>query len=86
MLTAAQFQQWCFRLHLEPSASEAVTRVRSSPAARRSGSRANNVSDTYASRKMGCIIQFESHKYPLVVAYRERKSSAYIRGNATSFL
>ena len=30
MLTAAQFQQWCLRLHVEPSASEAVTRVRSS--------------------------------------------------------
>jgi hypothetical protein len=50
MLAAAQFQQWCLRLHLEPSASEAVTRVRSSPPARRVGSRANNVSGTYASR------------------------------------
>ena len=62
MLTVAQFQQWCLHLHLSPQASEVVARVRSSPPARRVGSRANNVSGTYASRKMGCTIQFESHK------------------------
>jgi putative transposase len=69
MLTAAQFQQWCLRLHLSPQASEAVARVRSSPAARRVGSRANTVSGTYASRKMGCTIQFESHKVELWAVY-----------------
>lgn len=69
MLTAAQFQQWCLRLHLSPQASEVVARVRSSPPARRVGSRANNVSGTYASRKMGCTIQFESHKVELWAVY-----------------
>ncbi|HEY6410202.1 MAG TPA: hypothetical protein VIY29_22330 [Ktedonobacteraceae bacterium] len=62
MLTAAQFQQWCLRPHLAPSASEAVTRVRSSPPARRVGSQANNVSGTYTSRKMGCTIQKEAER------------------------
>ena len=69
MLTAAQFQQWCLRLHLTPLASEVVACVRSSPPARRVGSRANNVSGTYASRKMGCTIQFESHKVELWAVY-----------------
>ncbi len=69
MLTAAQFQQWCLRLHLKPSASEEVMRVRSSPPVRRVGSRANNVSGAYASRKMGCTIQFESHKVELWAIY-----------------
>ena len=69
MLTAAQFQQWCLRLHLTPQASEVVAHVRSSPPARRVGSRANNVSGTYASRKMGCTIQFESHRVELWAVY-----------------
>src|SRR5437588_2543476 len=69
MLTAAQFQQWCLRLHLTPQASEVVAHVRSSPPARRVGSRANTVSGTYASRKMGCTIQFESHRVELWAVY-----------------
>jgi putative transposase len=69
MLTAAQYQQWCLHLHLSPQASEAVTRVRSSPPVRRVGSRANNVSGTYTSRKMGCTIQFESHTVELWAVY-----------------
>jgi putative transposase len=69
MLTAAQHQQWCLHLHLSPQASEAVTRVRSSPPVRRVGSRATNVSGTYASRKMGYAIQFESHTVELWAVY-----------------
>jgi putative transposase len=33
------------------------------------GSRAGNVSGAYASRKMGCTIQFESHKVELWAIY-----------------
>src|SRR5260370_36149254 len=69
MLNAAKFQQWCLRLHLTPQASEVVARVRSSPPARRVGSRGNSVSGIYASRKMGCTIQFESHKVELWAVY-----------------
>src|SRR6266567_3582625 len=69
MLTMAQYQQWCLHLHLSPQASEVVTRVRSSPPVRRVGSRANNVSGSYASRKMGCTIQFESHTVELWAVY-----------------
>ncbi|MFL5700939.1 MAG: TnsA endonuclease N-terminal domain-containing protein, partial [Ktedonobacteraceae bacterium] len=46
-----------------------VARVRSSPPARRVGSRGNSVSGTYASRKMGCTIQFESHTVELWAVY-----------------
>jgi putative transposase len=69
MLTAAQFQEWCLRLHLAPEAREVVMHVRSSPPTRHVGSQANNVSGTYASRKMGCTIQFESHKVELWAVY-----------------
>lgn len=69
MLTVAQFQQWCHRLHLSPQASEVVACVRSSPPARRIGSRASNASGTYASRKLGCAIQFESRKVELWAVY-----------------
>jgi putative transposase len=65
MLTAAQYQQWSLRLHLTPQASEVVARVRSSPPVRRVGKHRNSVSGTYASRKMGSTIQFESHTVEL---------------------
>ena len=47
MLTAAQFQQWCLRLHLAPEAGEVVMRVRSSPPTRRVGSQANKEYDAW---------------------------------------
>jgi putative transposase len=61
MLTPSQFQLWCRRLRLPPDTCELLTRVRSSPPARRVQARATHVSGAYASRKMGCTIQFESH-------------------------
>jgi putative transposase len=48
---------------------ELLTRVRSSPPARRVQARGTNVSGTYASRKMGCTIQFESHTVELWAIY-----------------
>ena len=69
MLTASQFQSWCRRLHLSPATCEFLTRVRSSPPVRRVQGRGTNVSGTYASRKMGCTIQFESHTVELWAIY-----------------
>ena len=43
--------------------------IRSARPVRRVGSRAGNVSGAYASRKMGCTIQFESHKVELWAIY-----------------
>jgi len=65
MLTAAQFQHWCASLHLSQETCQVLLELRASPPVRRVGSRAGNVSGAYASRKMGCTIQFESHKVEL---------------------
>ncbi len=69
MLTTTQFQQWCRGLDLSKDACEVIARVRSSPPARRVGGRAHNVSGAYASRKMRCTIQFESHTVELWAIY-----------------
>ena len=69
MLTDTQFQHWCLRLGLSTETRELVARLRVSPPARRVGSHAHNVSGSYASRKMGCTIQFESHKVELWAIY-----------------
>ena len=69
MLTPSQLQLWYRRLRLPPATCELLTRVRSAPPARRVQGRATNVSGTYASRKMGCTIQFESHTVELWAIY-----------------
>src|SRR5690242_20211299 len=69
MLTVAQFQQWCLRLGLTPATIEFLARRRAVLPMRHVRSQANNVSGTYASRKMGCTIQFESHKVELWAIY-----------------
>ena len=69
MLTAAQFQQWCRRLQLSAETSAHLARLRAAPPVRRVGSRQQNVSGAYASRKMGCTLQFESHKVELRAIY-----------------
>lgn len=69
MLTAAQFQQWCLRLKLSPVTIESLASRRAALPVRHVRSQASNVSGTYASRKMGCTIQFESHKVELWAIY-----------------
>src|SRR6266513_2593003 len=69
MLTTTQFQQWCLRLAVSAETRELLARLRASPPVRRVGSHAHNVSGAYASRKMGCTIQFESHKVELWAVY-----------------
>jgi putative transposase len=69
MLTTAQFQQWCRRLRLSSETQEHLARLRAAPPVRRVGSRAQNVSGAYTSRKMGCTLQFESHKVELWAIY-----------------
>jgi putative transposase len=64
-LTATQCQDWCRSLPLPPHTCPLLTDIRASRPVRRVGSRASNVSGAYASRKMGCTMQFESHKVEL---------------------
>ncbi len=70
MLTAAQFQQWCLRLGLAPATIQLLARCCAAPPISQGRSQAQNVLGPYASRKMGCTIQFESHKGELWAIYR----------------
>ena len=69
MLTATQFQAWCRTLQLPLHTCHLLTTIRASRPVRRVRSRASNVRGAYASRKMGCTIQFESHKVELWAIY-----------------
>lgn len=52
------FEQWCWRLGLSDQAKAVITHIRTSPPARHVRSSAGNVSGTYPSLKMHCVIQF----------------------------
>ena len=68
-MQSAEFDQWCHRLALSPTTREFLAHLRVSPPVRRVQGRAQNVSGTYASRKMGMTIQFESHTVELWAIY-----------------
>ena len=57
MMSAAVFAQWCQQRGLEPATQAYLARLRAAPPVRRVQGRAQNVSGTYASRKMGMTIQ-----------------------------
>jgi len=63
------FEQWCDRLQLPTATRDFLLHLRSSPPARRVQGRLLNVCGTYASRKMGVSIQFESHTVELWAIY-----------------
>jgi putative transposase len=68
-LSKEAFEQWCWRLGLSDQAKAVITHIRTSPPARHVQSSAGNVRGTYPSLKMGCAIQFESHRNELPFAY-----------------
>jgi len=63
------FERWCDRLQLPTATRDFLLRLRSSPPVRRVQGRLLNVCGTYASRKMGVSIQFESHTVELWAIY-----------------
>ena len=63
------FEQWCDRLQLPTATRDFLIRLRASPPARRVQGRLFNVCGTFASRKMGVSIQFESHTVELWAIY-----------------
>src|SRR6266702_395768 len=65
MMTPAAFQQWCRTLALPPATCDLLATILASQPVRRVTSRANNMSGTYPSDKMGVTVQFESHKVEL---------------------
>ena len=71
MLSRDEWLQLCRRLDLSAQAQAAVEAIRSSPPSRRVRSAAGNVSVRYPSRKMGVIIQAESHRNELAGIYEK---------------
>lgn len=63
------FEQWCDHLQFSTATRDYLTHLRSSPPVRRVQGRLLNVCGTYASRKMGVSIQFESHTVELWAIY-----------------
>jgi putative transposase len=70
MMTQEEFNQWCVNQSLSSQARIEIERIRNSCPSRSVGSRCQNVSGRYPSRKMGVTIQFESHKVELPFIYQ----------------
>ncbi len=71
MLNESELHQLYQKLNLSKQAQQVIEEIRSSPPARRVGSAAGNVSVRYPSRKMGIIIQAESHRNELAGIYEK---------------
>src|SRR5713226_2031958 len=57
-----EFNRYCQALQFSEATRALVEQIRRAPPARRVRSRAGNVCVRYPSRKMGCVIQAESHR------------------------
>lgn len=69
MLSESAFEQWCQSLKLSEETKKIIAGIRSSPPSRLVRSAAGNMSGRYPSKKMGCSIQWESHKNELPFVY-----------------
>jgi len=69
MMSKSEFEQWCQENRLTPEAIKLISHIRSAEPSRSVESKRNNVSGKYASRKMRCTIQFESHTVELPRIY-----------------
>ena len=70
MLSEELFEAWCLQHPLSEQARAIVGRIRSAPPSRLVRGAAGNVSGRYPSKKMGCTIQFESHRGELAFIYQ----------------
>lgn len=71
MLKESELHQLYQKLNLPKHAQQVIEEIRSSPPMRRVRSAAGNVSVRYPSRKMGVIIQAESHRNELAGIYEK---------------
>lgn len=76
MLSDDDYAQFCKKLGLSNQAKLIVGEIRSTPPSRRVCSAAGNVSVRYPSRKMGVIIQAESHRNELAGIYEKEYDSS----------
>ncbi len=70
MLSEDELEVWCLQHTLSEPAKAVICQIRSSPPSRLVQGRAGNVSGRYPSQKMGCTIQFESHRGELAAIYQ----------------
>ena len=75
MLNESELHQLYQKLNLSKQAQQVIDGIRSSPPIRRVRSAAGNVSVRYPSRKMGIIIQAESHRNELAGIYEKEYDS-----------
>lgn len=69
MLNQEQLLELCTRQNIPLNGRKQVERIRESDPVRRVGGGTHNVTTRFASRKMGCVIQAESHKGELPAIY-----------------
>lgn len=69
MMNEHQFILYCERLKLAEPSRKYIERVRCSPPSRKVQSGGGNVTSRFPSRKMGVVIQSESHRHELSVIY-----------------
>lgn len=69
MLGEHEVRELCRRLGCSSDAPAVIAAIQTAPPARRVSSRAGNVSARYPSRKMGVVIQAESHRNELAAVY-----------------
>ena len=79
MLSQNAFEAWCQKLALSEQAKASLSQIRSSPPSRLVRSAAGNVSGRYPSQKMGCAIQFESHRGELAAIYQFEHDPVVLR-------
>lgn len=69
MLTESEFNEWSASVELSPQQHTMIQTIRSSPPSRRVRGKVGNVVGRYPSKKMGVVIQFESHRNELALIY-----------------
>ena len=69
MLNEQQLSRLMDTLNVPPIGREMIERIRTSNPSRNVEGRAGNVACRFASRKMRCVIQAESHKNELAAIY-----------------
>ena len=74
-MTEFEFEEWCRTLRLPPAGEALARSIREAEPARRVQSRRSNAVVRYASPKMGCVIQAESHTVELPLVYVLEHSS-----------
>jgi putative transposase len=75
MLKPEEWLQLCQKLKLSEESQKIAEAIRTSPPTRRVRSSAGNVSVRYPSRKMGVVIQAESHRNELAGVYEKEYDS-----------